>query len=239
MPHKVAIIPHLDEVTDECREVGACNTIFVRESSDGRRIFCGANTDTVGVRDAFLKNVPSPEALRGRPGMVIGGGGAARSAVYALRKWLGVTDIYIINREKSEVDAVIAECANRGYGQGLIHVESVQQAEALEGPGASVACVPDFPPRTEAEKLARSILEAMLRKEKKGVLLEMCYNPTPYTEIWALAQNEGWEVILGTEALIWQGLEQDKYWTGLDTSQLPTELVREAVAKELARKSRL
>ena len=61
---------------------------------------------------------------------------------------------------------------------------------------------------TEGEKLARDIVRVMLGKEKKGAMLEMCYNPTPYTQLAAIAENEGWQVILGTEAMIWQGIAQ-------------------------------
>ncbi|KAH8881471.1 quinate dehydrogenase [Thozetella sp. PMI_491] len=240
MPHKVAIIQHLDDLTEECRDVGACNTIFVRDGPDGRRLFCGTNTDVVGVRESFLQNVESPAAvIEGRPGLVIGGGGAARSAVYALRKWLKVTDIYLVNRDKSEVDAVIAECEARGYGSGLVHVKTAEEAEALEGPGAIVACVPDFPPKTEEEKLARRITDILLSKERKGAMLEMCYNPSPYTELGALAEAKGWQVILGTEALIWQGIEQDKYWTGRTAQELPVKKVQEEIAARLAQLSRL
>jgi quinate dehydrogenase len=208
MPNKVAIIPHLDELTEECRDVGACNTIFLRER-DGKRLFCGTNTDVIGVRESFYKNVSNPDRIfHNRPALVIGGGGAARSAVYALRKWMKVEEIYLINRDKSEVDAVIAECSSRGYGAGLVHVTSIQQAEMLEAPGAIVACVPDFAPRTDEEILARKMIEAMLAKSTKGAMLEMCYNPTPFTQLAAIAEAAGWQVILGTEALVWQGIEQ-------------------------------
>ncbi|KAK4236456.1 hypothetical protein C8A03DRAFT_45542 [Achaetomium macrosporum] len=238
MPHKVAIIPHLDKLTEECRDVGACNTLFIRQGPDGRRLFCGANTDVIGVRESFVQNVADTSLYENRPGMVIGGGGAARSAVYALHKWLKATRIYLVNRDKSEVDAVVAECTARGYGDRLVHVETVQQAEALEGPGAIVACIPDFPPVTESEKTVRRIVEVMLRKEGKGAMLEMCYNPSPFTALGALAESEGWQVILGTEALIWQGIEQDKYWTGRDTSELPVAQVKEAIATRLAELSK-
>ncbi|KAL2263810.1 hypothetical protein VTK26DRAFT_4977 [Humicola hyalothermophila] len=239
MPHKVAIIPHLDELTEECREVGACNTLFIRDLPDGRRLFCGANTDVIGVRESFVQNVTDPASVyENRPAMVIGSGGAARSAVYALGKWLKATRIYLVNRDKAEVDAVVAECSERGYGDRLVHVETVEQAEALDGPGAIVACVPDLPPVTEAEKLTRRITEVMLRKEKKGAMLEMCYNPSPYTQLGALAESEGWQVILGTEALIWQGIEQDKYWTGRGVDELPVAQVKEAIANKLAQISK-
>ncbi|KAI0126312.1 quinate dehydrogenase [Xylariales sp. AK1849] len=239
MPNKVSIMKHLDELTEECREVGACNTIFLRER-DGKRVFCGTNTDVVGIRESFYQNVANPDAIfHGKPAMVIGGGGAARSAVYALQKWMRATKIYLVNRDSSEVDAVVAECKALGYGDKLVHVATAEQAEALEAPGAIVACVPDFSPKTQEEKVARAVIETILKKERKGAILEMCYNPTPYTEIGAIAERERWQVILGTEALIWQGLEQDRYWTGLELKELPVQKVGEVIATRLSQISKL
>jgi quinate dehydrogenase len=186
-----------------------------------------------------LQNVSDPSSLiSGRPGLVIGGGGAARSAVYALRRWLGVTDIYLVNRDRAEVEAVVADCEAGGYGSGLIHVTSLDQAKALECPGAIVACVPDIPPKTAEEILVRGMVETFLQNDRKGAMLEMCYNPSPYTELGALAEKLGWQVILGTEALIYQGLEQDRYWTGLEPEQLPADAVKEAIASRLQQNKR-
>ncbi|KAK6201850.1 Quinate dehydrogenase [Pestalotiopsis sp. IQ-011] len=239
MPNKVAIMSHLDEVTEECREVGACNTVFFREEN-GKRILCGTNTDVVGIKESFYQNVTSPDAVfHDKPAMVIGGGGAARSAVYALQKWMRATKIYLVNRDAAEVEAVIAECLARGYGDKLVHVATVEQAQSLESPGAIVSCVPDFPPVTQEELTARSIIETFFKKETKGSILEMCYNPNPYTEIGDIAERESWQVILGTEALIWQGLEQDRYWTGLHLQELPVTRAKEVIATRLSQISKL
>ncbi|KAF2145130.1 uncharacterized protein K452DRAFT_135015 [Aplosporella prunicola CBS 121167] len=236
MPHKVAILSHLDALTPEGREVGACNTLFIQTDAEtGKRIYTGTNTDVIGIRDSFAYNVADAAALyHDRPALVVGGGGAARSAVYALRKWLRATRIYLVNRDAGEVEAVINECAARGYGDDLVHVATVEQAEALEGPGAVVACVPNFSPVTEAERTARAVLETLLKKEHKGALLEMCYHPSPWTEIAEIAKCEGWQVILGTEAMIYQGLEQDKYWTGKEVTELPISKVQGVIALKLA-----
>ncbi|ROV99839.1 hypothetical protein VSDG_03086 [Cytospora chrysosperma] len=249
MPHKVSILAHLDELTPECRAVGACNTLFIRDEPDTtsptgvRRVYCGTNTDVVGVRESFLRNVPAGDhdaVFRGRPALVIGGGGAARSAVYALRQWLGATTIYLVNRDKAEVEAVVAGCAGRGYGAGLVHVETVEQARRLEGPGAIVACVPDFAPVTGPEREARAVTEVFLtEKEHKGAMLEMCYNPTPFTLLGRLAEDAGWQVILGTEALIWQGIEQDRYWTGRSAEELPVREVKEEIARQVALRAKV
>ncbi|KAL7795758.1 NAD(P)-binding protein [Trichoderma ceciliae] len=237
MPNKVAIIPYLDEMTEECRDVGACNTVFFKQRG-GHRILCGTNTDVIGIRDSFFYNIKDPIfTYHDRPALVIGGGGAARSAIYALRKWMDVKQIYLVNRDAFEVEAVIGDCASRGYGQDLLHISTVEQAMNAAGPGAIVACVPDFTPQTTEEKIARQITEILLDKEHKGAMLEMCYNPTPFTALGMLAEKKGWDVILGTEALIWQGLEQDTYWTGSTIEGLPAEKVKAAIAANVAQRS--
>lgn len=62
----------------------------------------------------------------------------------------------------------------------------------------------------------------------------MCYHPTPYTEIAELSRQAGWQVILGTEALIYQGLEQDRYWTGKEAVELPVRQVQDVIAAKLS-----
>lgn len=230
MPHKVAILPHLDEMTDECRNVGACNTIFLRQDNDQRR-YVGTNTDVIGIREAFTQNVPR-EMFHGKPALVVGGGGAARSAVYALKVFMEATTVYMINRDKSEVDAVMSWCKDHGYGNGLIHVATVEQAKSTESIGAIVSCVPDYSPSTPAEVEARGILEVALGNSK-GAILEMCYHPRPWTQIAGLAEKAGWTVILGTEAMIYQGFAQDTYWTGKPLAELPVEEVKAVIAKKL------
>ena len=232
MPHKVAIMSHLDELTDEGRDVGACNTLFFRQDGD-KRIYVGTNTDVIGVRDAFLQNVSS-DVFEGKPAMVVGGGGAARSAVYALKKFMKATTVYLVNRDKAEVDAVISWCKDHGYGDELIHVATAEEAQKADSVGAIVACVPDFAPSTAAEIEARKVLETFLSKSK-GAMLEMCYHPKPWTQIAQLSEDAGWKVILGTEAMIYQGFAQDTCWTGRTLADLPVKEVKAAIAEQLSK----
>lgn len=240
MPNKVTIMSHLDELTPECRDVGACNTIYFKSGGpNGRRLLCGTNTDVAGVREAFYHNVSDPDTVfHDRPAMVLGGGGAARSAVYALWRSMRATKIFLVNRDESEIAALVKDCTAGGYGDKLVHVATVEQARKIvqqgEAPGAIVACVPDFPPKTPEEKTAREIVETMLSGERKGAMLEMCYNPTPYTQLGAIAEGHGWQVILGTEALIWQGVEQDTLWTGVSQEKLPIKNASDAVKQRVA-----
>jgi len=146
---------------------------------------------------------------------------------------MGCSPIYIVNRDLSEVNAVLKSCLEAGYGDGLIHVKTAAQAQRLEVPAAIVSCVPNFPPVTPAEIVVREIIKTFLGNETKGQILEMCYHPTPYTEIGNLAEALGWDVILGTEAMIYQGLEQDRFWTGKELLELPGKEVKAAIAQAL------
>jgi quinate dehydrogenase len=239
MPYKVAIIPHLDELTPEGAAIGAINTLFLRNDESGKRIYCGTNTDCIGVREALVQNVSDPSIYRGKPALVVGGGGTARAAVYALQNFFGCSPIYMVNRDASEVQAVIDECNARGFGQDIIHVSTIEQAERLEAPGAIVSAVPDFAPISEEEKLARQVLATILRSEQKGALLEMCYHPSPNTEIADLATSLGWQVIMGTEAVIGQGLEQARLWTGIEIQGSLREAARSAVRNAISERRKL
>jgi quinate dehydrogenase len=233
MPYKVAVIPYLDELTEEGKAIGAINTIVFKPGANGSIIYSGTNTDCVGIRDAFLNNVEG-SSYRGKPGLVVGGGGTCRAAVYALRNFLGCSPIYIVNRDKAEVDAVLEECDARGMGQNLIHVASTSQAKKLPVPGAVVSAVPDFAPVTENEKIAREILAIFLQGSEKGPLLEMCYHPSPDTEISRLAAQAGWQVIGGIEAMIGQGVAQARLWTGVDADEHLRAVVRDEIRKRMA-----
>lgn len=231
MPHKVAIMPHLDDLTEHARQAGACNTIFLREDpATGTRQYVGTNTDCDGIREALTQNAPDPSSFRGRPALIIGGGGTARTAIYVMRRWLGSSRIYIVNRDAAEVAAIMAEDRARNPDPTaqapLVHVTDPQEAARLEAPAAIVSGIPNYPPKTAEEVNARAVIQAFLGSavdapKQQGVILEMCYHPVPWTEIAQLASTAGWKVILGSEALIWQGLEQARLWTGKDVIGTP------------------
>ena len=245
MPYKVSVIPHLHHLTPEAQAIGAVNTIFLRPdpSNPTERQWWGTNTDCIGIRDAFLNNIPSSQisSSKSKPALVVGGGGTCRAAIYALQTFFNASQIYVLNRDKAEVDAVLSECRSRGAGDNILHVSDMAQASSLPPPSLIVSAVPDFPPTTDSEKMVRQLLLYFMQKKvtdenSPGALLEMCYHPSPNTQISALAKESGWTVIGGIEAMIGQGLEQSKLWTGVEMSPKVIENAREAVAKRQAEK---
>ncbi|MGH7786252.1 MAG: shikimate dehydrogenase, partial [Candidatus Binatia bacterium] len=88
VPHKEAVLRHLDGLSDLARAVGAVNTIVNR---DGQ--LHGDNTDVAG----FALALPPGTRLRGRRAVVIGAGGSARAVLAGLAQ-KGIGDIVLVNR---------------------------------------------------------------------------------------------------------------------------------------------
>lgn len=105
MPHKEAVLEHLDELSGDAREVGAVNTI----QRLGRRLI-GHNTDVDGFAE-FLSGDAGFDAS-GKRALVLGAGGAARAVVKALDS-LGAKEVTIAGRNigKTETVARIAQGA--------------------------------------------------------------------------------------------------------------------------------
>ena len=77
IPHKQAVIAHLDRIDETARAIGAVNT--VTRVGDA---LVGSNTDWLGVARALERET----ALAGKTAVVLGAGGTARAALYALRE---------------------------------------------------------------------------------------------------------------------------------------------------------
>lgn len=91
MPHKIMIIPYLDELTEAARIIGAVNTVYEKE---GRWI--GENTDGKGFVTALQK---AGVDLSGKHISILGAGGAAR-AIGVECALAGAAHLYVINRNQ-------------------------------------------------------------------------------------------------------------------------------------------
>ncbi|TPX16596.1 uncharacterized protein E0L32_012417 [Thyridium curvatum] len=240
MPHKVAWLTECDQVTEEARAIGAINTVYIRQDPvSGQTHYIGTNTDCIGVQEAFVQNYPHILAeSTGRPALVVGGGGACRSAIYAAYKSLGASEIYLVNRDAKEIEGIRDWYAATNDPPTLVHVSTVDMARQLEPPVVVVGTVPDFQPSTTGEILARDITMEFLKKDRKGYVLEMCYHPTISTRFYDLAQSSGWKVLPGTEAMIYQGLAQEVLWMERPMEDMPVEAAKAAIAQALAERQK-
>ena len=106
IPHKVAVIEHLDGLGESAAVIGAVNCVVER---DGRWI--GENTDGQGFMEA-LRTVVDPA---GRSLVILGAGGAAR-AIAVEAALAGAASITVVNRGRErgeELAALLADAAGR------------------------------------------------------------------------------------------------------------------------------
>lgn len=98
IPYKESIIPHLDELSDNAREIGAVNCVVI---SDGRKV--GHNTDIVGIEASlqWLDLDSKPKAL------ILGTGGASKAVQYALKRH--DIEYKVVSRDASRGDVTYAE----------------------------------------------------------------------------------------------------------------------------------
>ncbi len=205
IPHKIRVIPLLDELSDAAKTIGAVNTIVKNISSDGTSRLLGDNTDWTGIEKSLVAAGAEPGS-----GLVIGSGGTARAAIYALQS-LGYSPVYIVARSPEKVDELVSAFP------GLVPVRSVAEITSLpRPPSVAVGTIPSTKPIDVA---IREILVEIFHHEKSSeackVLLEMAYTSSNTTALMNMAQDAGWKSVEGIEALIWQGIEQFRIWNGI------------------------
>lgn len=218
IPFKVEIIKYMNSLTDAAKSIGAVNTVI--PIGGGR--FKGDNTDWIGIKKSLISH-GIPEFISHISGLIIGSGGTARAAIYALNN-LGCSKIYMINRTTSK----LFELQNDFEKFNIEVIESLEQINFIRSPvSVAISCIPAITP-LDSKLLDK--LEGFLVKGKNKyftpTLLDVAYesNLTPIMQIARDKYN--WLIIPGSHMLVHQGIAQFECWTGL---KAPFEEIFEAV----------
>lgn len=212
IPHKIDIIPHLDELSETARMVGAVNTVVPLQSNGSTRLL-GDNTDWMGIRQALLSSFTSDhQALDGKAtGLVIGAGGTSRAAIYALHS-LGMSTIYLFNRTIPNAQAVAA-----AFPADWNIVVTNDLTSLQEAPAAIVSSVPADGTSSrlvENPDAGVYIPDEIFSRKQGGVVVDMAYKPYRTPTLLLAQEYPKWEVRSGIEVLLLQGFEQFRLWTG-------------------------
>lgn len=123
VPHKVAVMPYLDEISEDAKLIGAVNTIVNRE---GRLV--GYNTDGQGFLQALLEKGFDP---KGKKMVMIGAGGAARAAAVTCAL-AGMEEIVVVNRSQSRGREVSELVESMGVKSSYLPFEKGFQVPACD-----------------------------------------------------------------------------------------------------------
>lgn len=210
IPHKVAVIEHLDGLGESASVMGAVNCVVRR----GHQLI-GENTDGKGFLEA-LRPFGDP---RGKRVVVFGAGGASRAITVELAL-AGARSFVIVNRSesrgselvrllvdrvKTEARLVVVPDSNRTSGASREDF-SVPEATDIVVNATSVGLFPDID--------ARLPLDASTLKSGM-IVADVIPNP-PRTRLVRDATERGCKVIDGLAMLVNQGVIGIKHWTGID-----------------------
>jgi shikimate dehydrogenase len=218
IPHKENVLPFLDAITEEAREVGAVNTVHCLE---GRLL--GDNTDGRGFYESLREMGLS---LQGKQVVVLGAGGAARSVVFRLLR--EGAHVILTNRTPDRAARLAQDAARAGYGARVRVVETDAERELRNAIAGAELLVHTtrigMHPETDA--LPSVPLEAF---HPNLLVYDLVYNPVE-TRLIQEAQRRGCRTLTGVKMLVYQGAAAFERWTGLWP---PTEVMEAAVLEGL------
>ena len=217
IPHKVAVMPLLDEISPDAAQIGAVNT--VRRVGDR---LIGENTDGKG----FLRGVREEAGIdpRGKRVVVLGAGGAARAICVELAL-AGAAELTVVNRTVERGEALVVDLtartgANAHFEPWLEPYPVGWEVDILVN-ATSIGLYPD--------------VDAMPAVDLKVALPDLLVcdvvpNP-PETRLIRAARAQGLKTLTGLPMLVYQGAIGFEMWTG---RQAPEAVMKRALEEAFA-----
>lgn len=216
IPHKVEVIPFLDELDEKAALFGAVNTVKVGDKA------VGYNTDCIG----FLRSLEMAEiALEGRV-LVCGAGGVAR--MFAFEAALADCDLTIAARDEdiSAANVIRAEIMDKLKKEArVINLREVSEGYDLIINGTPVGMYP----HTDACVLPKEIIE------KSRAVFDAIYNPAE-TQLIKYAREAGIKYSNGLSMLVLQAVAAEEIWNNITFSAEDIKKVIKITETELEKK---
>lgn len=185
IPHKQAVMPLLDDISDTARAIGAVNVIRIRRNGNSIHLK-GYNSDVIGFCQS-IRPLLHPELHR--HALVLGTGGASKAVVYGLQQ-MGLSAI----------------CVSRTPADGRLTYADIN-AEIMETHKVIVNCTPaGMYPQTET---CPSIPYNLLTSSH--LLYDLVYNPLE-TKFMNFGAKQGATVKNGLEMLHLQAEAGWNFW---------------------------
>lgn len=210
IPHKVAVLPFLDEIDPTARYIGAINTIV---SENGKLL--GINTDATGALRALKEG---NALLSGEPVLILGSGGAARAIAFALAVDEGIRHLYVLGIDDKERRQLASDLTRQAAVRVTdAYLDETSLKAALAEAKILIHCTPiGMAPKTGTSCVPMHLLRPGL------TVMDIVYNPRE-TQLLADAKAAGCKIISGLEMFLYQAAAQFEHWTGRSA---PTSVMR-------------
>ncbi len=207
VPYKEAAVVHMDVLSEGANIIGAVNTVVINAGQ-----LKGYNTNAIGFMDALSELGFETAGCRA---VVLGTGGAARSAVFIL-SWLRAAELTVAGRSVQK-----AERLTRDFGGRAVSLEAL-----AAGPIRADLIVNATSVSSVKESEALADLAAQLQPE--GCRLVFDFNYGRRENIWQqMAARSETRFSDGIKALAFQARRTFALWTGI---QIPAEDIMQIIA---------
>jgi shikimate dehydrogenase len=200
IPHKVSVLPYLDDVEGTARDIGSVNTIVIE---DGK--LTGYNTDASGAIQALTD---AGVALRGQRVVMLGTGGAARAISFALGRDAGIASLTLLGIDEQERRTLARDLQAKlpiGIREQAITEESLKRG--IENSQVLLHCTPiGMQPRVNESCVPAALLKPHL------AVMDIVYNPVE-TRLLREAKAAGCRTIRGVAMFLNQAVKQFELWT--------------------------
>jgi len=210
IPHKVSVVPFLDDLEPTAKQIGAVNTILAGEGK-----LTGYNTDATGALRA-LREGGAP--LKNETVVMLGSGGAARAIAFALAAESGISCLNLLGIEEKERTALAADLRTKTTMNVVdAYLDEATLKAVLPQARVLIHCTP----LGMAPKIGKSCVPAMFLHRGLTVM-DIVYNPRN-TQLLTDAQAAGCRTIRGLEMFLHQAAAQFELWTN---KPAPTDVMR-------------
>jgi len=208
IPHKISILPYIDELDNTASKSNAVNTV----KNEGGK-FIGYNTDLYGfIQPLYKRNID----FKGIKVLIIGAGGAAYAIVTALSYEKEIGEIIIVNRSSQNASILV----QHGLKLGLnIHKEDFNNLPKLALQSDLIVNATSIGLNNESSPIGRDNINP------KSIVYDIVYKPI-ITDLLGKAKDVNAKVVYGYEMLLAQGAQAFKIWTGLDA---PIQAMKKAL----------
>jgi shikimate dehydrogenase len=200
IPHKVAVMEFLDDVTPLARRIGAVNTLYW----EGDRLI-GENTDYAGFR-ACLGDIK----VAGSKVTVLGAGGAARAVVLALKDE-GAARIHLVARRAGAAATLCDQLLDDGVTGEILTFGDLAALESVLAESKLVVNATPLGMHGKASPLSKDLLAHL---PADATVVDLIYMPVE-TPLLAAARARGLAATNGAEMLLHQAAIAFERWTGM------------------------
>ncbi len=212
IPHKEAVMAHLDAVHPKAEALGAVNTV---KNTGG--LLQGYNTDGYGFRMGLGH---AADQLQGQEVLVLGAGGSARVVAREIIECGG--RVTLANRNIDRARRLTAELTADVKIRGIDDVTGRRYFALVNTTPVGMS------PHTDAMPLTREQLQGV------AVVYDLIYNPWR-TRLLAEAQDLGAQIINGWPMLFYQAMGSQEIWLGRSLDGSLVQRVYEEVTNEVAK----